>query len=388
MSSSPLSGIRILDLTRLLPGPAATLHLADLGADVIKIEDPGTGDYARQLGPKRGDTSWFFEIVNRGKSSLTLDLKQSAGVEVFLRLARDADVVVESFRPGVVDRLGVGYAAVRAVNPRIVYCAVTGYGQTGPYRDRAGHDINYIGYAGVLDQTGAADGPPVVPNFPVADLLGGGMSAAFATVAALFGARTTGQGRYVDIAMTDVVLAHNYFPLLSVLAEGKAPPRGRDLFSGGVPCYGVYPTADGRFMAVGALEEKFWSGLCLALQRPDLLPLRLAEGAEGAFAREQLTGIFRSRTQAEWTAMFAGVDCCVSPVLRLDETLDDPQVRAREMVADVGGAPQFASPFRMDGAAPAPARPAPARGADSEAILGAAGYSAAEIDSLRRQGVI
>lgn len=388
MSSSPLSGIRVLDLTRLLPGPAATLHLADLGAEVIKIEDPGGGDYARELGPKHGDASWFFEIVNRGKASLTLDLKQPAGVEVFLRLARDADVVVESFRPGVVDRLGIGYQAVRAANPRIVYCAVTGYGQTGPYRDRAGHDINYIGYAGVLDQIGAADGPPLVPNFPIADLLGGAMAAALAAVAALFAARATGEGRYVDIAMTDVVLAHNYFPLLPVLAEGKAPPRGRDLFSGGVPCYGVYPTADGRFMAVGALEEKFWSALCLTLGRPDLLPLRLAEGAEAEFARTELARIFRSRNRSEWVEIFAEVDCCVTPVLRLEEALGDPQIKLRGMVVDASGAPQFASPFRMGQSASAPARPAPARGADSEAILRAAGYAAAEIETLRRQGVI
>jgi crotonobetainyl-CoA:carnitine CoA-transferase CaiB-like acyl-CoA transferase len=214
------------------------------------------------------------------------------------------------------------------------------------------------------------------------------MSAALATVAALLAARTTGQGRYVDIAMTDVVLAHNYFPLLHVLAGGPALQRGNDLFSGRVPGYGVYPTADGRFMAVGALEEKFWSTLCCTLQRPDLLPLGLAEGAEGADARAELAKVFRTRTQAEWVGVFGEVDCCVSPVLRPEESLEDPHLRARATVVAGHDGLEVGSPLRMEGRPRRAAEPAPTRGADSEALLREAGYAPGEIASLREKGVI
>jgi alpha-methylacyl-CoA racemase len=388
MSAKPLSGIRILDLTRLLPGPAATMHLADLGADVVKIEDPLAGDYARSMGPMHAGTSWLFQLVNRNKRSLRLDLKQTDGVEVFMRLARDADVVVESFRPGTVARLGIGYEAVQAANPRIVYCAVTGYGQSGPYRDRAGHDINYVGYAGVLDQIGPAGAAPVVPNFPLADLLGGALTATVAILAALLDARASGRGRYVDVAMSEAVLAHAYFPLLGVLVRGQAPERGNDLFSGGVPCYGVYPTRDQRFMAVGALEEKFWDLLCDTLARPDLKPFRLATDSAGAYARAELARVFRSRPQAEWSAVFDGVDCCVTPVLTLQESLENEHFKARGVVVEAGGVKQFASPFRMSDFEFEVMRAAPPAGADSEAILRETGYSIEAIEALRGKGVI
>jgi len=205
--SAPLDGVRVLDLSRLLPGPACTLHLADLGADVVKVEDTAAGDYARSLGlapPHGGNApSAFFRMINRNKRSLSLDLKADAGRGAFLRVAQRADVIVESFRPGVLDRLGIGYAAVAAINPRIVYCSITGYGQTGPYRDRPGHDINYLGYAGVLDQTGTAGGPPALSNLQVADLLGGALNASTAILAALFAAAKTGNGTHVDVAMTE-----------------------------------------------------------------------------------------------------------------------------------------------------------------------------------------
>ena len=277
--TAPLDGVRVLDLSRLLPGPVCTLHLADLGADVVKVEDTGAGDYARSLGlAPTGDgsagsdaPSAFFRMVNRNKRSLALDLKASAGRDAFLRLAQRADVIVESFRPGVVDRLGVGYAAVAALNRRIVYCSISGYGQTGPYRDRAGHDINYLGYAGVLDQTGISDGPPALSNLQVADLLGGAMNASTAILAALFGASRTGNGSHVDVAMTEGSLAHNIFALHAIETLGHVQARGADLLTGGVPCYGVYATQDGRYLAVGALEGKFWRALCEAIDRPDLV---------------------------------------------------------------------------------------------------------------------
>ena len=327
--SGPLDGVRVLDLSRLLPGPVCTLHLADLGADVVKVEDTGAGDYARSLGLAPSDSgsaasgapSAFFRMVNRNKRSLALDLKTIAGREAFLRLAQQADIIVESFRPGVLDRLGVGYEAVAAINPHLVYCSITGYGQTGPYRNRAGHDINYLGYAGVLDQTGASGGPPTLSNLQVADLLGGAMNASTAILAALFGASRTGKGTHVDVAMTEGALAHNIFALHAIQARGHARARGSDLLTGGVPCYGVYATQDGRHLAVGALEEKFWRALCEALERPDLVAGQLATGPAGDAVRRQLAVIFGERTQAHWIERLAAVECCVTPVLSPDETL-------------------------------------------------------------------
>lgn len=384
----PLDGIRILDLTRLLPGPLATQHLADYGADVIKVEDTGAGDYARTMGAMAGDTSYFYQVVNRNKRSLRLDLKREAGRALFLQLVKTADVLVEGFRPGVMDKLGLGYTELAAVNPRLVYCSISGYGQTGPYAQRAGHDINYIGYAGVLDQIGTAGGAPAIPNLQIGDLLGGTLSAVMGMLVALVDARSSGRGRHVDVAMTDAALAHAIFPLVEVLAHGKVKPRGEDLLTGGVPCYGVYPTADGGHMAVGALEEKFWLLLCDTLARPDLKPAHLATGEAGAKARDALTAIFRSRSRAEWVQVFDAVDCCVTPVLSLDESLEDPQLRARGMVMALGGVRQFAPPVRMSGFSADGARCAPAAGADSTAILLALGLHADEISRLRQDGVI
>ena len=388
MRPKPLSGVRVLDLTRLLPGPMATLHLADLGADVIKIEDTGAGDYGRTLGPMDGDTSHLFALVNRNKRGLRLDLKQAAGVELFLRLARDTDVVLESFRPGVVDKLGVGYAAVSAINPRVVYCSITGYGQNGPYRERAGHDINFLGYAGVLDQIGVANGTPALPNFQIGDLLGGALSALVAVLAALLDARGTGKGRYIDVAMADGVLAHAVIPMLAVLVHGRAAPRGDDLLSGGVPCYGVYATADGRHLAVGALEPKFWARLCEITGRTDLVPHGLATGAEGARVRAELQAVFFRHSLAHWTEVFDQADCCVTPILRLEESLANEQFRARHMVVNEAATRQLAPPFKMSDFEFDTSHPAPAAGEHSDAILREAGYSAEQIAALRARQII
>jgi crotonobetainyl-CoA:carnitine CoA-transferase CaiB-like acyl-CoA transferase len=386
---APLAGVRILDLTRLLPGPLATQHLADYGAEVIKVEDTGAGDYARSMGAMGGDTSWFYQVVNRNKRSLRLDLKQAEGRALFLRLVETADVVVEGFRPGVMARLGLGYAALAERNPRVVLCSITGYGQSGPYAARAGHDINYLGYAGVLDQLGCADGPPALSNLQIGDLLGGTMGAVMGILAALFDARGSGRGRHVDVSMTDAAFAHMIFPLAEVLAHGRVKPRGEDLLTGGVPCYGVYETADGRHMAVGALEEKFWELLCTTLERRDLVPGHLATGAEGARVRAELAAIFRSRSQQAWVEIFDRVDCCVTPVLRLEESLRDRQLQARAMVVEVAGTRQFGPAVRMSDMPPMPLRAAPvSAGADTEAILEALGLDAKTRCRLRATGVI
>jgi crotonobetainyl-CoA:carnitine CoA-transferase CaiB-like acyl-CoA transferase len=387
---APLAGLRVLDLTRLLPGPVCTLHLADLGAEVIKIEDTGAGDYARTmgLGAAPGEDSFFFRIVNRNKRALRLDLKQAAGVEAFLRLAREADVIVESFRPGVVDKLGVGYETVKALNPRIVYCAITGYGQDGPWRDRAGHDLNYIATAGVLDQIGCQDGAPAIPNLQIGDLLGGALTAVMGILAAVIGAKATGEGRYVDVSMTDATFAHAYTGLLSVLARGQTLPRGTDDLNGGLPGYGLYRTRDDRWLAVGALEPKFWQVLCDAVARPDLKPFGLARGAEGAQARAALETLFAAQPLAHWAELFARFDCGVTPVLTFEEALGHPQLQARGMLQEHGGLRQFAPPLKMSGLDFAVRAEPPQAGADSTAILREAGYAEAEIERLRQLGVI
>lgn len=390
----PLSGLRVLDLTRLLPGPVATLHLADLGAEVIKIEDTGAGDYARTLGPgaveanAAGRDSPLFRLANRNKKSLRLDLKQAAGVDVLLRLAADADMLFESFRPGVADRLGIGYEAVRAINPRLVYCAITGYGQTGPWAQRAGHDLNYIATAGVLDQIGTADGAPAIPNLQIGDLLGGSLAALVGALAAVIGAKATGQGSYVDIAMTDAVLAHNIFPLLAMQDEGQPLPRGEDFLTGGVPSYGVYRTADARYLAVAALEPKFWQVLCDVIERPDLAASGLATGSEGERVRRELATLIVSQPLACWKEKFAMADCCVTPVLRLDEAMMHPQMVARRMLVELDGTVQYAPPFKFSHWSFGAMHPAPEAGTGSADILKAAGYADDEIAALRSSGVI
>ena len=384
---APLHGVRVLDLTRLLPGPVCTMHLADLGADVVKVEDTGAGDYARTLGAKPGATSAFFRMVNRNKRSVALNLKKVDGSDAFAALLRRADVLVESFRPGVLDALGFGYEHVRRDRPSIVYASITGYGQTGPRAMAAGHDINYLGYAGVLDQTGTRGGPPALSNLQIADLLGGAMTAATAILAALVGARAIGRGRHVDVSMTDGSLAHNIFALHALEQTGRTAPRGEDLLTGGVPCYGVYPTKDGRWLAVGALEEKFWREVCATIGRPDLAASALATGAEGARVRAELEAMFGARTQAEWIERFRGVDACVTPVLALREALDDEQIVARGMVVKgADGARSYAPPWKLSGHDFKVEREAPAQGQHTYELLREAGYSRPSIRELIRCG--
>ena len=328
-SGPPLAGLRVLDLTRLLPGPVATLRLAELGADVLKIEDPGAGDYAREMmrsaaDAARGAPSAFYRIVNHGKRSRRIDLKTAPGRTELCELVRHSDVLVESFRPGVMTRLGVGYDTLRALNPKLIYCAITGYGATGPFALRAGHDLNYLGYAGVLDQLSTASGAPIVPNFQIADLLGGALSAVTQMLAALWHVARGGSGRFVDVSMTHSSYASNVVAQIAVANDGHAPRAGSGLLNGGVPCYGVYPTLDGRWMAVGALELKFWQALCTALGRPDWSDqhwsLGQAVGGGDAHAiQADLSTIFSTKTQAQWTEFFDPIDCCVTPVLTAEE---------------------------------------------------------------------
>ena len=393
MSTKPLAGIRVLDLTRLLPGAVCTLHLADMGADVIKVEDPGPGDYSRHRKP--GDQAGLAPIfgqINRNKRGLKLDLKQPEGVEAFMDLAAGSHVVIEGFRPGVTARLGVDYAKVCERNPAIVYCSLSGYGQDGPLRDAAGHDINYCGYAGVLHQMGARGGPPAVPNFQIADLLGGSLSAAMGILAALVDAQRTGRGRYVDVAMTDCALAHNVVPFGRALADGAARPRGEDTLSGGLPCYGVYETADGRHMALGALEPKFWQAFCEAIDRPDLVEHHMVSGEIADRVRGEVATVFKTASRDEWTERLAGADCCATPVLSPEEARHHPHLVARGMyvAAGEGGVEtdQLAFPLHMSEFAFGVQRPAPGHGEHSREILREIGYDEDRIEALAGKGVI
>jgi alpha-methylacyl-CoA racemase len=393
MRAKPLRGIRVLDLTRLLPGSMCTLHLADMGADVIKIEDPWRGDYGRTMGPRRKTTSLRFLMINRNKRAIKLDLKQLQGREVFLRLARDADIVVESFRPGVVDRLGIGYEHVLAVNPRTVYCSISGYGQTGPYREKASHDLNYCAYTGISDQIGPREGAPAVPNFQIADLVGGSLSAAMAILAALVEVQRTGDGRYADVSMSDCTLAHNVMALMTHAESGATRPRGEDFLSGALPCYAIYATSDNRYMALGALEEKFWRLFCETVNRADLIDKHWVDGEVADSVRTQVAKIFASNTQAHWAELFADIDCCVTPVLSLDESMNNVQLRARKMFVIAehpleGSVPQYAFPVRFSDFAFTIERHAPMHGEHTREILTESGYSDQQIDDLAAAGII
>lgn len=366
----------------------ATMHLADMGADVVKIEDTGAGDYARTLGRVRDGMTEFFRLINRNKRALRLDLKDAAGREVFMRLAEGADLIVEGFRPGVMHELGIGYESVAAINPRVVYCSITGYGQDGPYAMRAGHDINYIGYAGVLDQLGSEGNPPVVPNFQIADLLGGALTPLAGMLAALVDARASGKGRYVDVAMADAALAHAVLPLVDLLDKGRSPERGTSMLSGGLPCYNVYATSDARYMAVGALEPKFWHALCDALGCPEFKAEHFVFGSRAAPVKARLASIFASQSQRYWTQTLSHLDACVSPALTIEEALQDEQFRARGMVLDEHGAPRVALPVKFSDFEFEIERSAPAPGEHSAEVLREAGYTDAQIAALRERQVI
>lgn len=356
-----LAGVRILDLSRLLPAPFCTQYLAQLGAEVIKIEEPG-GDYTR------GMSMEMFSLVNRGKRSVVLDLKNADDVALLKRMAADADVLVESFRPGVMDRLGCGYEALRAINPRLVYAALTGYGHTGPYRERAGHDMNYLGYAGVLDQSGNAGAAPAIANVQIADLAGGGLTCALAIVAAVVGARSSGEGTFVDSAMLDGALALQVAATATLRTIGRTQPRGEDMLTGALPNYSVYETADRKHVAFGALEMKFFHKFLQAAGQTALIKLPMAPGAAGQPLRDALTALFKSRTRDEWEALGAEADCCLGGIYTLEEALANPQVQARGLWShDAAGKPQFEFPVRFSNAATC-GGVAPALGADTAAV--------------------
>jgi alpha-methylacyl-CoA racemase len=387
---TPLQGVRVLDLSRLLPGPFATLVLADLGADVVKLEEPQGGDYLRWMPPLAGEQSGYFHAINRNKRSVALDLRRPEGAAAFLRLARGADVVLESFRPGVLERLGLGWDALHAANPRLVLCSISGYGQDGPYRERAGHDLDYAAIAGVLALNGPAE-RPLPLGVQVADLAGGSWPAVAGILAALVRRGVTGEGAHVDVSMTEGALAMLAMAHGAASARGAPLARAGEILNGGAACYDVYRTKDGRFVALAALEPKFFEAFCAAVGRPELADRHLDDGGRGP--RAELEAIFASRTREEWTRFAGEHDVCVAPVLEGDEPRDDPQLRARGAFVEIetpweGRAlPGVATPVRIRGVQ-APLRAAPQLGEHTAAVLREAGFSEDELAALRASGVV
>ena len=392
MAGLPLADVRVLDLTRLLPGGFCTLLLADLGAEVLKVEDTGAGDYVRWVPPYYGGEeqralgahSAPYLALNRGKRSVRLDLKSDAGREVLLRLVERYDVLVESFRPGVMERLGVGYERLREANPGLVYCAISGYGKDGPNAQRAGHDLNYLALNGILGLSGQHDGPPTQAAGQIADLGGGGLTAAVGILAALHERRGSGLGQAVDISMTDGSLSWLAMVAGRYFCDGEPPRRGAGDLNGGLLCYLPYEAADG-WVSCGALEPKFWAAFCQGVGREDLIEVQYQP--PGSAAWREVADVFRSRTRAEWRAFNDERNCCIEPVLGLDETLDSELVRAREMVVEVdqpgiGPVRQLGLPIKLDRTPGDPTRPAPAFGEQTEEVLHELGYGEEEVAAM------
>ncbi|HDZ55340.1 MAG TPA: CoA transferase [Pseudomonas xinjiangensis] len=391
--SGPLSSLKILDFSTLLPGPFASLLLADMGAEVLRIESPSRMDLVRLLPPHDLGVAASHAYLNRNKRSLALDLKQPEAVELVKRLVQDYDIVLEQFRPGVMDKLGVGYEALRAINPKLIYVSITGYGQTGPYRDRAGHDINYLALAGLASYTGRRDSGPLPLGMQVADIAGGSLHGVIGLLAAVIQRQATGQGQQVDVSMTDCAFSLHAMAGAGYLAAGVEPEWESHVLNGG-SFYDYYRSRDGRWFAVGSLEPPFMQQLCQVLERPELAAQGLAPQPEAQQAlKRELAAAFESRDFADWCARFADVDACVEPVLSLAEALQHPQIQARGLVSEVPreGAPaqrQVTCPIKFSTGLDAPRHIGSQLGEHGSQVLAELGYDAEQIAALRATGVL
>jgi crotonobetainyl-CoA:carnitine CoA-transferase CaiB-like acyl-CoA transferase len=372
-----LSRFRLLDLSRQLPGPFCSMLLADLGMDVLAVYSP------------TDPMGMGIPLLGRNKRSLTLNLKAPEGRAIFHRLARDADVVLEGSRPGAAARLGVDFEALREVNPHLVYCSISGYGQDGPYRDRVGHDVNYLGFAGVIGLTATSGGPPAIPGVQIADIGGGALMAAVGILAALWAREETGRGQLVDIAMLDGSVAWQVVNVMRWLADKQEPVRGETMLTGHHPCYAIYETKDGRHVTVGALEPHFWRTLCERLGFPELVAKQFAEGTEREEMFRRIRARFRERTMAEWVADLADLDICFGPVATLAEMMRDPQVRHRGMVLETpDGRTALGNPVKLGDTPPTLRTPPPELGQHTDEVLASLGYSPGDIAGLRDRGVV
>jgi crotonobetainyl-CoA:carnitine CoA-transferase CaiB-like acyl-CoA transferase len=381
MSHGALSGITVIDLSRLLPGPYCSMILADHGARVIAIED------RRFLAD-----GLFFNLINRNKEHMSLNLKTEEGQEIFLRLVRQADVVLEGFRPGVVDRLGVDYESVRKINPRIVYCSITGFGQNGPYRDRVGHDVNYLSFAGVLNLIGEADRPPCIPGVQIADIAGGGMNAAIGILLALMARAKTGRGQYIDISMTDGMVGFLPAALFFSRLTGRDPQRSNGILSHRYACYNTYETADGKYLSIGAVENRFWQKLCEVLAVPEYAALQYDDRRRSEILDFMRT-TFKQKTLDEWAAVLGELDICWGRVQSLTEVLNDPLFIQREMVVEIEGrdgrkSKTLGVPVKLSETPGAVRTPPVEFGESTAAVLGELGYTPEEIKTLGEKEVI
>jgi crotonobetainyl-CoA:carnitine CoA-transferase CaiB-like acyl-CoA transferase len=372
----PIRNLKLLDLSRQLPGPFCSMILADLGVDVLVVAAPND---VMGIG---------IPLIQRNKRSMTLNLKSPEGKKIFDQLASEADIILEGFRPGVTDRLGIDYSSMAKLNPRIIYCSISGFGQDGPYRDKVGHDINYLGYAGVLGVSGAADNPPTIMPVQVADIGGGALMATVGILAAVLAREHTGRGQFVDISMMDGSVAWNVFHVLLSLITGQQPERGRTRLTGHHPCYAVYETKDGKYVTVGALEEHFWRNLCVALGVEEFIPDQFTEGERREEMFRIIRGKFRQKTQAEWLKELGPIDICFGPVNSISDAFADPQVQARGMIRENNGLKLIASPIKLSDTPPAEPTPPPSFGQDTDQVLTALGYSTGAIAGLRQQRVV
>jgi len=387
----PLEGVVVLDLTRLLPGPFCTQLLANLGADVIKVEDPRVGDYMRSVPPLVDDTSYPFLMVNRGKRSVAIDLQTDAGRKVLYRLAKKADVFIEQFRPSTVRKLKIDYAQLRRANPRIVYCSFGGFGRTGPYADKPAHDLNFEALAGVLSVTASRAGRPVIPGVPVSDLASA-LAAAMSIVASLHRRERFGGGEFLEVSIYDTTLSLMVLNLARYLGTGEVPMPGETIVTGVFPFYSLYETKDGRWISVGCVEPKFWRRLCEILGMPEFADTQFVTGEAGKPVVDAMAASFRTKTLAEWTAVLEPEDLPVMPVLRVDEVVADPHLAARRLLPEVGAGKKrtkvLAHPVKARASNIATPSGAPSRGEHTDDVLRWAGFTRRQIADLRRDGIV
>ena len=391
--AGPLSTLKVLDFSALLPGPFGTLVLADLGADVLRVESPTRPDMVRMLPPMDDGISAVHGYLNRSKRSVAVDLKKPEGVEVIRRLVQDYDIVVEQFRPGVMDRLGVGYEALRAINPGLIYCSITGYGQTGPYRDRAGHDLNYLSIAGMTGYNGRRDSGPAPMAFQVADVAGGSCHAVMAILAAVIHRQVTGEGQHIDISMTDAAFSLHALTAPPALVGGEDPQLERTQLNGG-SFYDCYETRDGRWFSVAGIEPQVFMQFCQAIGRPDLAGKGLAMAPEiVAEVKAGIAEAMKQKDYSEWLDIFAAIDACVEPVLSLSEACEHPQLKARDMIVEVPAGEgrtqrQVASPIRFSVSQPEYRFTGARLGAHTAEVLSVQGFSEEDIAALKKAGAI
>ncbi|TQV69686.1 CoA transferase [Exilibacterium tricleocarpae] len=395
--SQPLNGLKILDFTTLLPGPYATQLLADMGADVLRVEAHTRPDMVRFTPPyiddgAGGQTSAAHATLNRNKKSVALDLKQPEAIAVVHKLLASYDIVIEQFRPGVMARLGLDYDSLAAVNPQLIYCSVSGYGQSGPLRDRAGHDINYLALAGLASFSGREETGPVLSGTQIADIAGGTHHAVMGILAAVIQRQTSGVGQHIDISMSDAALALTTLFGAGYLADGRVPGLSTEVLNGGI-FYGYHRTRDGRYFSVGSLEPQFTQQLFAAIGKPEWAERSADPSPEAQRQlRDDVRAVFLTRSFAEWKDIFARCDACIEPVLRLDEVERHPHFQARGMFVDVpgnaGGCRQIASPIKFSASAPDYRSIGRPLGADTEAVLKDCGYTDDEIAALRAAGVV